>query len=80
MILLKDMGARWKFKSALIIQIERTTRFTAGTWGSHYKSWQSFKSQGKYLLIKYEDLVNEEGRGTLLKMLKFIYKLNKKNS
>jgi len=56
---------------------EKTTLYS-GTWGSNYKSWKSFKSQGKYLLIKYEDLINKKEE-ILLKMLKFIYKLNKKN-
>ena len=56
---------------------ERTTVYT-GTWASNYKSWKSFKSQGKYLLIKYEDLINKKEE-ILLKILKFIYKLNKKN-
>ena len=56
---------------------ERTTLYS-GTWASNYKSWKSFKSQGKYLLIKYEDLINKKEE-LLLKMLKFIYKLNKKN-
>ncbi len=55
---------------------ERTRLYT-GTWASNYKSWQSFKSQGKYLLIKYEDLINKKEE-ILLKMLKFIYRLNKK--
>jgi hypothetical protein len=57
--------------------IEKTTLYT-GTWASNYKSWKSFKSQGKYLLIKYEDLINKKEE-MLLKMLKFIHKLNKKN-
>jgi hypothetical protein len=56
---------------------ERTTLYT-GTWASNYKSWQSFKSQGKYLLIKYEDLINKKEE-ILLKILKFIHRLNKKN-
>mgnify|MGYP006151129509 FL=1 len=56
---------------------EQTTIYS-GTWASNYKSWKSFKSQGKYLLIKYEDLINKKEE-MLLKMLKFIYKLNKKN-
>ena len=56
---------------------EKTTLYS-GTWASNYKSWKSFKSQGKYLLIKYEDLINKKEE-MLLKMLKFIYKLNKKN-
>ena len=55
---------------------EKTTLYS-GTWASNYKSWKSFKSQGKYLLIKYEDLINKKEE-ILLKMLKFIYKLNKK--
>jgi len=55
---------------------ERTTLYT-GTWASSYKSWQSFKSQGKYLLIKYEDLINKKEE-VLLKILKFIHRLNKK--
>ena len=53
------------------------TRVYSGTWATNYKSWKSFKSQGKYLLIKYEDLINKKEE-ILLKMLKFIYKLNKK--
>jgi len=56
---------------------EKTTLYS-GTWASNYKSWKPFKSQGKYLLIKYEDLINKKEE-ILLKMLKFIYKLNKKN-
>ena len=53
------------------------TRLYTGTWATNYKSWKSFKSQGRYLLIKYEDLIiNKEE--VLLKMLRFIYKLNKK--
>ena len=54
------------------------TRLYTGTWATNYKSWQSFKSQGRYLLIKYEDLTNKKEE-ILIKMLKFIYKLNKKN-
>ena len=54
------------------------TKLYSGTWATNYKSWKSFKSQGKYLLIKYEDLINKKEE-MLLKMLKFIYKLNKKN-
>jgi hypothetical protein len=54
------------------------TRLYTGTWATNYKSWKSFKSQGKYLLIKYEDLLNKKEE-VLLKMLRFIYKLNKKS-
>jgi hypothetical protein len=58
--------------------IAERTSFYRGTWASNYKSWKSFKSQGKYLLVKYEDLINKKEE-VLLKILEFIYKLNKKN-
>jgi len=51
-----------------------TTMIYTGTWASHYKSWQSFKSQGKYLLIKYEDLITDKEE-SLRKILNFIHKL-----
>ena len=68
----------WRFIGNLnsFHQANRTTVYR-GTWASNYKSWKSFKSQGKYLLIKYEDLINKKEE-VLLKMLKFIYRLNKK--
>ena len=52
---------------------ERTKVFT-GTWSGNFNSWKSFKYQGRYLLIKYEDLINHKDL-TFLKILKFIYKL-----
>jgi hypothetical protein len=54
------------------------TRVYTGTWAGNYKSWKPFKSQGKYLLIKYEELINNKEE-IFLKILKFIHKLNKKN-
>jgi len=55
----------------------RTTVYT-GTWSGNYNSWKSFKSNGKYLLIKYEDLIfNKEE--SLKKILKFIHKLKNIN-
>ena len=55
----------------------RTTVYT-GTWNGNYNSWKSFKSNGKYLLIKYEDLIfNKEE--SLKKILKFIHKLKNIN-
>jgi len=57
---------------------EMRIRLYTGTWATNYKSWKSFKSQGRYLLIKYEDLINKKEE-ILIKMLKFINKLKKKN-
>ena len=56
-------------------QGERTKVWT-GTWSSNYNSWKSFKSPQRYLLIKYEDLISN-AEVTFLKILKFIFQLNK---
>jgi len=48
------------------------------SWSSHYQTWKEFKSQRKYLLVKYEDLISDK-KNTFLKILEFIYKLNKTN-
>ena len=54
------------------------TKVYLGSWKSNYNSWKSFKSPGKYLLIKYEDLVNKKEE-KLLEILKFIHKLKNIN-
>ena len=51
----------------------RTIVYT-GTWNGNYNSWKSFKSNGKYLLIKYEDLISNKEE-SLKKILNFIHKL-----
>ena len=57
---------------------EEIIKTYTGTWGGNFNSWKSFKSNGKYLLIKYEDLIfNKEE--TLKKILKFIHKLKNIN-
>ena len=45
-----------------------------GTWNSNYNSWKSFKPIGKYLLIKYEDLIKDRDLA-LRKILKFLHNL-----
>jgi len=54
---------------------ERSKVWT-GSWNNNYKSWKSFENQQKYLLIKYEDLINNT-EATFLKILKFIFKISK---
>ena len=54
---------------------ERTKVFT-GTWNTNFHSWKSFKHEDRYLLIKYEDLINEKEKN-FTKILEFIYKLQK---
>ena len=55
------------------LDTEKTKVYT-GTWSYNYNSWKSFKSIGKYLLIKYEDLILKK-EDSFLKILKFIHKL-----
>ena len=50
----------------------------AGTWGGNFNSWKSFKTLNKYLLIKYEDLINDKEK-YFFKILKFIHDLKKQN-
>ena len=50
------------------------TRVYMGTWSGNYNSWKSFKNQGRYLIIKYEDLISDRDF-VFRKILKFIYKI-----
>ena len=50
------------------------TKVFLGSWSSNYDSWKSFKTAGKYLLIKYEDLLNNK-EATLIKILEYIHGL-----
>ena len=47
-----------------------------GTWGGNFNSWKSFKNVNKYLLVKYEDLINDKEK-SFYKILKFIHNLKK---
>lgn len=47
-----------------------------GSWSFHYNSWKQFKGVKKYLLIKYEDLMQEK-EFNFRKILKFIKHLTK---
>ena len=46
-----------------------------GNWSSNYKSWKSFKSVNKYLLVKYEDLISDPEK-CFTSVLKFTYKIS----
>ena len=68
--------------------IEETVKFVTlgkcfkhdimGNWSENYQSWKALKTNNKYLLIKYEDLVSKREE-TFLKILTFIFKLRKIN-
>ena len=45
-----------------------------GSWSSNYESWKVFKKYNRYLLIKYEDMINNKEK-TFITILKFIHKL-----
>ena len=45
-------------------------------WSQNFNSWKFLKDYNKYLLVKYEDLINNREL-IFLNILKFIYKLNK---
>ena len=57
---------------------EEIMKTYTGTWSGNFNSWKSLKSNRKYLLIKYEDLISNKEEN-LKKILKFIYKLKNIN-
>ena len=48
----------------------------SGSWSGNFNSWKSFQSVNKYLLVKYEDLINDKEK-IFHDILKFIFKLKK---
>ena len=73
LIELEKMGGNLSKKTGS----ERTRVFT-GTWARNFNSWKSFKSQDRYLLVKYEDLISQKEK-TFIKVLNFVYRLKKVN-
>ena len=63
-----------KFGNILNERKNDQTRVYMGTWGGNYNSWKSFKNQGRYLIIKYEDLIRDRDF-VFRKILKFLHKL-----
>ena len=47
-----------------------------GSWKFHYNSWKVFRRFNKYLLVRYEDLINDTEK-TFLNILKFIAHLSR---
>ena len=47
-------------------------------WKQHFDSWKVFRRFNKYLLVRYEDLINETDK-TFLNILKFIAHLGRVN-
>ena len=57
-----------------MLKTDKTASVLLGSWSSNYESWKELESKNKYLLIKYEDLVNKK-KTTLLKIFKFFENL-----
>ena len=61
-------------KSSFLVKTEKNCKAFMGSWDFNYNSWKKFESKKKYLLIKYEDLVNKK-KNTLLKIFRFLESL-----
>ena len=55
----------------------KNCRVFLGSWSSNYNSWKNLQKPKKYLLIKYEDLINKK-KTVLLKIFKFLESLGVK--
>ena len=53
------------------------TLVITGNWADNYNSWKTFREVNKYLIIKYEDFVENRAE-VFKKILEFIYELNQK--
>ena len=60
-----------------MLKTDKTASVFLGSWSSNYESWRELKSKNKYLLVKYEDLVDKK-KSTLLKIFKFFENLGMK--
>ena len=54
-----------------MIKTDKNASVFLGSWSSNYESWRDLEKKNKYLLVKYEDLVNKK-KSTLIKIFKFL--------
>ena len=64
-------------KNRLMDRTPKNCRVFLGSWNFNYNSWKILLSQNKYLLIKYEDLINRK-KTVLIKVFKFLDSLGLK--
>ena len=57
---------------------KNNTIIHSGSWSSNYNSWKVFKKVNKYLLVKYEDII-EDPEKIFITIIKFIKKLTNSN-
>ena len=63
--------------SKYLVKSVKNCRVFLGSWNSNYNSWKNLQIKKKYLLIKYEDLINRK-KTTMLKIFKFLERLGMK--
>ena len=63
--------------SKFLLKSVKNCRVFLGSWSFNYNSWKNLQIKNKYLLIKYEDLINKK-KTTMLKILKFLDQLGMK--
>ena len=51
------------------------TEIHSGSWASNYNSWKEFKKKNRYLLVKYEDLINDPEKN-FISVLEFIHNIS----
>ena len=66
-------------KDRLMDKTAKNCRVFLGSWGFNYNSWKNLQNQKKYLLVKYEDLLNRK-KTILLKIFKYLDSLGLKSS
>jgi len=64
--------------SKFLVKSVKNCRVFLGSWNSNYTSWKNLQIKNRYLLIKYEDLINKK-KTTMLKILKFLDQLGMKS-
>ena len=62
-----------------MLKTNKNCGVSLGSWNSNYKSWKELEKKNKYLLVKYEDLVDKK-KSTMLKIFKFLDNLGLKLS
>ena len=66
-------------KNRLMDKTPKNCRVFLGSWNFNFNSWKNLKDQNKYLLIKYEDLINKK-KTISLKIFKYLDLLGLKSN
>ncbi len=66
-------------KDRLMDKTAKNCRVFLGSWSFNYNSWKNLLNQNKFLLIKYEDLINKK-KTVLLKIFKYLNLLGLKSN